>query len=161
MFTTLESRECLRIESISWTSNDPYRKGFIGRPETNAVVKYLEWKNLKYEITEVVNAHTTFVDGLPGIKIGDFEMSGASEIISILESVCNFDGELSFSEVYDRYPKTKMFQHGAGKELYSKVEMLNKYRIQFPDYPDQAVKGKSSKYYNCNILNHLHNENAL
>ena len=122
-------------------------------------MKYLEWKNIKYEITEVVNAHTTFVDGLPGIKIGDFEMSGASEIISILESVCNFDGELSFSEVYDRYPKTKMFQHGAGKELYSKVEMLNKYRIQFPDYPDQAVKGKSSKY--CNILNHLHNENAI
>ena len=94
-----------------------------------------------------MNAHTAAVDGLPGIKIGDFEMSGAPEIISILESVSNFDGELGLTEIYDRYPKTKMFQHGAGKELFSKVEMLNKYRIQFPDYPDQAVKGNSKKLY--------------
>jgi len=117
-------------------------KGFIGRPETNAVVKYLQWKKINFQITEVVNAHTALVDGLPEIKIGEFEMSGAPEIISILESVSNFDGELGLTEVYDRYPKTKMFQHGAGKELFSKIEMLNKYRIQFPDYPDQAVKEK-------------------
>ena len=102
----------------------------------------MQWKKIKFQITEVVNAHTALVDGLPGVKIGDFEMSGAPEIISILESVSNFDGELGLTEIYDRYPKTKMFQHGAGKELFSKVEMLNKYRIQFPDYPDQAVKGK-------------------
>ena len=92
-----------------------------------------------------MNAHTASVDGLPEIKIGDFEMSGAPEIISILESVSNFDGELGLNEIYNRYPKTKMFQHGAAKELYSKVELLNKYRIQFPDYPDQAVKGKIIK----------------
>jgi len=117
-------------------------KGFIGRPETNAVIKYLKWKKINFQITEVINAHTALVDGLPEIKIGNFEMSGAPEIISILESVSNFDGELGLKEIYERYPKTKMFQHGERNELYSKEEMLNKYRIQFPDYPDQAVKEK-------------------
>ena len=65
---------------------------------------------------------------------------GAPESISILESRNEFG--TSLTEVIDRYPTAKMYAQDSDGNVISREEILNKFRVQYPDYPDKARHGK-------------------
>ena len=86
------------------------------------------------------------IDNLPKVTEGKVCLIGAPESISILESRTEFG--TSLSEVIDRYPTTKMYAQDSEGNVISREEILNKFRVQYPDYPDKARNGKLVKSVN-------------
>ena len=74
-------------------------------------------------------------ENLPIVTTDEVSIIGSTESISIFESFFNFRGESSLAEVKDRYPIVQLYSDIDGETVY-KTEMLNKYRFQQPEYPD-------------------------